>query len=171
MKDLLRDTRVQRLFVANTFGSIGSGITIFTVPWLLVHREGGSGVFRWSTMATTVVLFLFMHYYGAWVDRASRKKMLLASELFGLAATSCMAIVLNLVPNEVMGRVTVFYNLFDRMMRTGLVAALSIIDISGRPAGFLILLIVVLVAYVGVLRSRHSIKISAEALPSSVQTA
>src|SRR3954462_12946564 len=93
MKDLLRDTRVQRLFVANTFGSIGSGITIFTVPWLLVHRDGGSEIFRWSTIGTTVVLFLFMPYYGAWVDRESRKKMVLLSELFGFAATSCMATV------------------------------------------------------------------------------
>jgi MFS family permease len=412
MKDLLRDTRVQRLFVANTFGSIGSGITIFTVPWLLVHRDGGSEIFRWSTIGTTVVLFLFMPYYGAWVDRESRKKMVLISELFGFAATSFMAtvalvrgevatwqlvvtyfcgmlyytlhypakfaliqqlfvrrqyqpliglieiqgqtaqmiagglggylvdrginlstiltfdactyafsfavqatlpyrathlenrafskassvwhsvgegwrwlrtqpvlalfltcslmpfitvmasnylmpvyvaqtlhadarvfgageihfafgaviagfwlprliaqhsafqtiaatmlifaaglvvivlfrysgfyfaavtllgfgnagcrvarsaLVLNLIPNEVMGRVTVFYNLFDRMMRTGLVASLSIIDVLGPPAGFLILLIVVLIAYVGVLKSRHSIKFSPETLPSSAQ--
>ena len=41
MKELLRDGRVRRLLVANTLGSIGSGITIFSVPWLLVHREGG----------------------------------------------------------------------------------------------------------------------------------
>jgi len=32
MTELLRDTRVQRLLVANTLGAIGSGVTIFSVP-------------------------------------------------------------------------------------------------------------------------------------------
>ena len=65
MKVLLRDTRVQRLLLANTLGSIGSGITIFSVPWLLVHRPGGSEAYRWTTLATTLVLFAFMPAYGA----------------------------------------------------------------------------------------------------------
>ena len=92
MKDLLRDTRVQRLLVANTLGSIGSGVTIFAVPWLLVHESGGNEAYRWTTMATTVVLFLLMPYYGAWVDRHSRKTALLASEAWGFCATVTMAI-------------------------------------------------------------------------------
>jgi MFS family permease len=91
MRELLRDPRVLRLLVANTLGSIGSGVTIFAVPWLLVNRAGGGEVFRWTTIGTTVVLFLFMPHYGAWIDRHSRKTMLLASELFGLAATGLMA--------------------------------------------------------------------------------
>lgn len=92
MKDLLRDPRVLRLITANTLGSIGSGITIFAVPWLMVHRAQGNEVFRWTTIGTTLALFLIMPYYGAWIDRSSRKTMLLASELFGLAATSSMAL-------------------------------------------------------------------------------
>ena len=54
MQTLLRDTRVQRLLVANTLGSIGSGITIFSVPWLLVHRPEGNAAYRWATIATTI---------------------------------------------------------------------------------------------------------------------
>ena len=92
MKDLLRDTRVQRLLVANTFGAIGSGVTIFAVPWLLVHQPGGNRAYLWATIATTIVLFLVTPYYGAWVDRHSRKKALLASELWGLFATTALAI-------------------------------------------------------------------------------
>lgn len=91
MQDLLRDTRVQRLLVANTLGSIGSGITIFAVPWLLVHQENGNAAYRWATIATTIVLFLITPHYGAWVDRHSRKRALLASELWGLLATLTMA--------------------------------------------------------------------------------
>jgi MFS family permease len=92
VKELLRDPRVLRLLVANTLGSIGSGVTIFAVPWLMVHRENGSAVYRWSTIGTTVVLFLIMPHYGAWVDRSSRKTMLLASEAFGFLATAAMAL-------------------------------------------------------------------------------
>ena len=93
MKELLRDTRVQRLLIANTLGSIGSGITIFSVPWLLVHQAGGNQAFRWATIGTTVVLIATTPYYGAWVDRHSRKTALLASELWGLAATVAMAVL------------------------------------------------------------------------------
>ncbi len=93
MKDLLRDTRIQRLLLANITGSIGSGVTIFAVPWLLVHQPGGNASYGTVTIITTVALFLFMPYYGVWVDRHSRKTMLLGSELFGFAATATMAAV------------------------------------------------------------------------------
>jgi MFS family permease len=92
MKTLLRDTRVQRLLVANTLGSIGSGITIFAVPWLLVHRPEGNAAYLWATIATTVVLFAITPHYGAWVDRHSRKTALLASEAWGFLATLTMAV-------------------------------------------------------------------------------
>ncbi len=92
MKDLLRDTRVQRLLVANTLGSIGSGVTIFAVPWLLVRAPDGNAAYRWITIATTIALFLIMPYYGAWVDRHSRKTALLASEAWGFFATLAMAV-------------------------------------------------------------------------------
>jgi hypothetical protein len=93
MKNLLRDTRVQRLLVANTLGSIGSGVTIFSVPWLMVHQAGGNESYRWVTIATTIVLFAIMPHYGAFVDHHSRKTVMLASELWGFLATTTMAIV------------------------------------------------------------------------------
>jgi MFS family permease len=88
---LLRDTRVRRLLVANTLGSIGSGVTIFSVPWLMVQQAGGNEAYRWITIATTIALFLIMPYYGAWVDAHSRKTALLTSEAFGFCATLAMA--------------------------------------------------------------------------------
>lgn len=93
MKELLRDFRIRRLLFANITGSIGSGVTIFAVPWLLVHQPGGNATYGTVTLVTTVALFLFMPYYGVWVDRHSRKTMLLGSELFGFAATAAMATI------------------------------------------------------------------------------
>lgn len=90
MKTLLRDTRVQRLLLANITGSIGSGVTIIAVPWLLIHRAHGDQLYGWTTVGTTLALFLLMPYYGAWLDRHSRKSMLLIGELFGFFATITM---------------------------------------------------------------------------------
>ena len=92
MTPLLRDTRVQRLLIANTLGSIGSGITIFAIPWLMVKAPGGNVAFRHITLITTLVIFLFMPAYGAAVDRRSRKALLLGSEAFGFLATTAMAV-------------------------------------------------------------------------------
>jgi MFS family permease len=92
MNALLRDPRAQRLIAANLTSSIGSGITIIAVPWLLVNRPGGSQIYGWATALTTLALFAFAPYYGAWVDRHSRKTMLLLSEVFGATATLAMAI-------------------------------------------------------------------------------
>ncbi|HEY0944979.1 MAG TPA: MFS transporter [Opitutaceae bacterium] len=92
MRDLLRDARVQRLLLANITGSIGSGVTIIAVPWLLVQQPAGERLYGYVTLATTVALFLFMPYYGTWLDRHSRKRMLLIGELFGATATLTMAL-------------------------------------------------------------------------------
>jgi MFS family permease len=100
MNALLRDPRAQRLIAANLTSSIGSGITIIAVPWLLVNRPGGSQIYGWTTALTTLALFAFAPYYGAWVDRHSRKTMLLLSEAFGATATLAMALI-GLVRGEV----------------------------------------------------------------------
>lgn len=93
MNPLLRDPRAQRLIAANLTSSIGSGITIIAVPWLLVNRDGGNQIFGWTTALTTLALFLFAPYYGAWIDRHSRKAMLLIGEVFGATATLTMTLL------------------------------------------------------------------------------
>lgn len=93
MNTLLRDPRAQRLIAANLTSSIGSGVTIIAVPWLLVNRPGGSHIYGWATVLTTLAIFAFAPYYGAWVDRHSRKTMLLLSEIFGAVATLAMALL------------------------------------------------------------------------------
>jgi MFS family permease len=92
MKELLRDSRIRRLLLANITGSIGSGITIIAIPWLLVQRPDGDRLYGYVTVASTIALFLIAPYYGAWLDRHSRKFALLAGELFGASATLTMAV-------------------------------------------------------------------------------
>jgi MFS family permease len=92
MHALLQDSRVRRLLLANTLGSIGSGVTIFAVPWLLVRAPDGNVAFRWATVGTTLVLLLLTPLYGNWLDRHSRKTALLAGEAWGFCATAGMAL-------------------------------------------------------------------------------
>ena len=85
---LLRDPRIHRVLGANAVSSIGSGVTMIAVPWLIVQRPGGERTFGFATAAVTLALLFLLPYYGWILDRHSRKRVLLAGELFGLFATS-----------------------------------------------------------------------------------
>lgn len=92
MKPLLADFRIRRLLLANITGSVGAGITLITIPWLLVQRPEGERLYGWVTIISTIVLFAFAPYYGAWLDRHSRKLALLVGEAFGAVTTLAMTL-------------------------------------------------------------------------------
>lgn len=92
MKDLLQDPRVRRLLVANLTGSVGCGVTLIAIPWLLIQQPDGARLYGYATLGTTIALFLFMPYYGAWLDRHSRRSILLMGEVFGCSAMTAMAL-------------------------------------------------------------------------------
>jgi MFS family permease len=87
MKELLRDPRIRRLLLANITGSIGSGITIIAIPWLLIQREHGAQLYGYVTILSTIALFALVPHYGSWLDRHSRKTAMLAAEIFGAVTT------------------------------------------------------------------------------------
>ncbi|PWK07409.1 MFS transporter [Tumebacillus permanentifrigoris] len=92
MLTILQDRRMLFLLLANILSSIGSGITMLGVPWLLVNRAGGEAVFGYMTLGTTMILFLVSPYIGVIVDRFSRKQVLLFSEVVGGSIVFCMAL-------------------------------------------------------------------------------
>jgi MFS-type transporter involved in bile tolerance (Atg22 family) len=87
---------------------------------------------------------------------------LIASALIGFgnagSRVARSALLLHLVPNEVMGRVGGFYQVLDRILRTTLVLAMGIIDTQGPPAGFMLLTIVFLLAFAGVMQTRAAVR-------------
>lgn len=91
MQELLRDARIRRLLLANTCSAVGTGITVFAVPWLLVQQPGVSTAYRWATVGTILALFVAAPYYGAWVDAHSRKSALLLGELWAAASSVLLA--------------------------------------------------------------------------------
>jgi len=90
MKTLLRDFRIRRLILANILSSMGVGITLITIPWLIVQREGGAELYGWNNIAATIVLLIFAPYYGSWLDKHSRKTALVAGEAFGALTAAAM---------------------------------------------------------------------------------
>ncbi|WP_326998697.1 MFS transporter [Cohnella kolymensis] len=89
---MLKDRRMAFLMIANVLSSIGSGVTMIGVPWMLVNRSGGDEIYGYATLAATIVLFLLSPQIGIYIDRISRKKMLLGSELAGGTITLVFAI-------------------------------------------------------------------------------
>jgi len=90
MKTLLRDFRIRRLVIANILSSMGVGITLITIPWLIVQREGGAELYGWNNIASTILLLILSPYYGSWLDRHSRKTALVAGEAFGALTAAAM---------------------------------------------------------------------------------
>jgi MFS family permease len=83
---VLKDSRIYVLLTGNIFSSIGSGISMIAIPWLLINRHDGSQLFGYVTFATTLLMFFGSPVVGVVVDRFSRKKLLLFCEMFGLSS-------------------------------------------------------------------------------------
>lgn len=83
MKGLYKDRRFHFILSANILSSIGSGITMIAVPWLLVSRVHGGSLFGYITILMTAVNFFITPLIGHLIDRYSRKKILLIGEIIG----------------------------------------------------------------------------------------
>lgn len=92
MATLFRDKRFYLILAANIFSSIGSGITMIAIPWLLVSEVDGGRLFGYITIFMTAVNFIATPLIGHLVDRYSRKKILLVGEIIGFLFVISFAI-------------------------------------------------------------------------------
>lgn len=81
MKDLYKDSRFRLIISANIASSIGSGITMIAIPWMLVTSDNGNKVFGYITICMTILSFILTPFVGNLVDKVSRKKLLIISEI------------------------------------------------------------------------------------------
>jgi MFS family permease len=84
MKNLLHDSRFRLIIFANIASSIGSGITMIAIPWMLVSSIDGTTVFGYVTICMTIISFLLTPLIGNLIDRMSRKKLILTSKIVSL---------------------------------------------------------------------------------------
>jgi MFS family permease len=92
MNSLHRDRRLYLLLVANLFSSVGTGITMTAVPWLLVQEPDGGTWFGYMSTTMTIIMFLLTPYVGMWIDHMSRKAMLMLGEAMGLVIAAMFAL-------------------------------------------------------------------------------
>ncbi|MHC0036852.1 MFS transporter [Pseudoneobacillus sp. C159] len=83
MSVLYKDRRFYFILMANLLSSIGSGITMIAVPWLLVSKGDGAVIFGYATIVMTLINFIMAPFIGQWVDRYSRKRLLMIGETVG----------------------------------------------------------------------------------------
>ncbi|WP_223701182.1 MFS transporter [Sutcliffiella deserti] len=84
MNSLYKDSRFRSIIFANITSSIGSGITMIAIPWLLVTSQNGNEVFGYVVIGMTILNFMLTPYLGYLIDKLSRKKMIVNSKVFSL---------------------------------------------------------------------------------------
>jgi MFS family permease len=70
-----------RLWLAQSVSSLGGAFTAFALPLLVYQRTGSAGGLALSTAVGFLPYLLFGLVVGAWVDRADRKRLMVAVEL------------------------------------------------------------------------------------------
>jgi MFS family permease len=146
--------------IAFALGAIAAGALL---PRLLARASAATTIpgTMLVFLAGMVVLIVLRH---PWI-------YLVAGVLLGFgnagSRVARSALMLHTVPNEVMGRVGIFYNVLDRLVRTVLVGSMIVVDWWGPPAGFLLLFATMLAALAGVYVSRAAIHESSQPVPDA----
>lgn len=92
MNVLYKDRRFYFILAANLLSSIGSGITMVAVPWLMVSQTDGATTYGYATIVMTMINFIMAPFIGQWVDRFPRKKILMIGETIGFLMVLVFAI-------------------------------------------------------------------------------
>ena len=93
MKNLYYDSRFRLIVSANIASSIGSGITMIAIPWMLVSSDNGNKVFGYITIGMTILSFILTPFIGNLVDKVSRKKLLIISEIVCFALLGIFSLI------------------------------------------------------------------------------
>jgi MFS family permease len=93
MNELYKDRRFYLIIAANLLSSVGSGITMVAIPWLLVSEGDGATIFGYVTIIMTIINFIMSPFIGQWVDRFPRKKLLMTGEFVGFLVILLFALL------------------------------------------------------------------------------
>lgn len=104
-----RDRRFLAIILSDFTSGVGTGITIFAVPWFLIRQtwepvEIGMGAFSATIVngqqlygiamiAVTMAAAVIAPFWGVWLDRLSRKSLLVGCELYGFVTVSLFVVL------------------------------------------------------------------------------
>ena len=72
------------LGTANLLSSLGTGLTTFLIPWLLITGNNGEQIYTYITISTTLLIFLLTPTLGTFIDTYARKNITLLCEFIGM---------------------------------------------------------------------------------------
>ncbi|WP_078378714.1 MFS transporter [Sutcliffiella halmapala] len=93
MNSLYKDSRFRYIIFANIASSVGTGITMIAIPWLLVSSQNGNEVFGYVAIAMTIINFILTPYLGSLIDKLSRKKIIVNSKVVSLLVLLVFSII------------------------------------------------------------------------------
>lgn len=68
------------LSTANLLSSLGTGLTTFLIPWLLITGKNCEQIYTSISISTTLLIFLLIPTLGTFIDTYSRKRITLLCE-------------------------------------------------------------------------------------------
>lgn len=88
-----QNRKMSLLLLANIISAIGSGISAFTIPWLIINMNEGEKIYGLLFISVTITIFFLSPYIGVIIDNFPRKKILLYCEIlaaiiFGVLLTN-----------------------------------------------------------------------------------
>ncbi|RED51339.1 MFS transporter [Aestuariispira insulae] len=90
---LFRDRNVYLLVGANLLTSMGYGIALIAIPWLLINQPGGEARFGFIAFLAYFLIFLTGPFLGVFIDRYDRKRVLVAFRLVMLLILAAMLLL------------------------------------------------------------------------------
>lgn len=88
------------LLISNATASLGAGVAMIAVPWLLVNRPGGAVMFGQLATIVNIILFITTPFIGPFIDINPRKTLMISIRVVfivtliaitGLAQSSLLA--------------------------------------------------------------------------------
>lgn len=80
------------IWTGQAFSLFGSSAAQFAIVWWLTEQTGSASVLAMAGMAGFLPQALIGPFAGVWVDRLSRKRVMIAADLFIAAASGAMAV-------------------------------------------------------------------------------
>ncbi|MGJ3243873.1 MAG: MFS transporter [Opitutales bacterium] len=106
---LWRDRRFLAILISDFTSAVGTGITIFAVPWFLIRQTwepvtvgwgaaslevaNGQQLYGLAMIGVTLVTAFIAPWWGVWLDRHSRKRLLIGCEFYGFTTVSVFVVL------------------------------------------------------------------------------
>ncbi len=82
------------IYIGQTFSIVGSAAVQFAILWYLTIKTGSANTLALASVAGLLPQALLGIFAGVWVDRMSRKKVMIYADLFVALASGILGVLL-----------------------------------------------------------------------------